>query len=376
MFVDETAMRILHIALDVNMEHGGPPRSISGLCKALANTGNDVSLFVHDPRGVDCVDVGTCRLFWGTGCGFKGHWRSDVRKVLNAVKPDVVHLHGVWNLPLHVDEAECRQRGIPYLIAPRGSLDPWGLSQKTLKKRLALWVYQLRDLNRAAAIHVTSDMEAEYVRAVGFTGRIVTSPNGINFPAHLPARNLQADGKRRFLFLSRISPKKGLLELVRAWSRIKHDGWLLEIVGNDSEGYWKVIEDEINSLGCWESILKVPALDDVHKWEAYARADVFVLPTYTENFGIVVAEALYAGVPVITTKGAPWNGLVSNNAGWWIDIGVEPLVSAMKDAMEVGDVALAEMGRRGGEYVRRSFDWRQIANAMIDDYRDIVEETR
>lgn len=365
-------MRVLHIALDINPEQGGPPRSITGLCRALADAGEDVSLFVHDPKGASCYDLGRCRLFLGSGRGLKGHWRRDVKRVLDEVRPDIVHLHGVWCLPLHIDEVECRRRGIPYIIAPRGSLDPWSLDQKAWKKKIALALYQRRDLQLASAIHATCDKERDYVRAVGCCEKIVVSPNGVNPPASLPERRVGLDGMRRMLFLSRISPKKGLLELVRAWSAVRRSGWVLEIVGNDSDGYWNVIQGEIDRLGCADSIDRQSMIDDVGKWDAYARADVFVLPTHTENFGIVVVEALYAGVPVITTKGAPWAGLVENNAGWWIDFGEMPLKNAMDSAMDLTDECRRSMGENGRKYAMLKFDWRSIASDLMVEYSNMI----
>lgn len=365
-------MKILHVAMDVNPAHGGPARSITGLCRALGDTGNEVMLFVHDATGSDSHRMVNYKFVGGSGIGLGGCMGKDIANVLDGFRPEIVHVHGIWDLAIHADEVALRRRGIPYIIAPRGSLDPWGLAQKRLKKLAALWLYQLRDLNKAAAIHTTCEMEADYVRKAGCTCRTFISPNGVNFPEDLPPRRLGADGKRRFLFLSRISPKKGLIDLVHAWAEVRRDGWILEIVGNDAEGYWHVVENEIERLGCGDSILKTPGLDDERKWEAYARADVFVLPTRTENFGIVVAEALYAGVPVITTKGAPWEGLVSNGAGWWIDIGEEPLKEAMSKAMDTPFDVLAGMGARGHDFAVREFDWKGIARGLVDAYADVL----
>ena len=364
------------MALDLDRSHGGPPRSITGLCKALAEDGGEVALFVHDPCDCKFADTGCCKLIAGSGRGWRGRWRRDIKAALDGFKPDLVHLHGVWCLPLHFDILECRRRGIPYVVAPRGSLDPWGLGQKSLKKKLALALYQGKDLDRAAAIHATCEMEAGYVRAVGCRADVIISPNGVNFPLALPPRSPRRDGRRRFLFLSRISRKKGLIELVRAWNMVKRDGWFIEIAGNDSEGYWAEVEKEIERLGCGDTIERTPFLDDVRKWEAYARADAFVLPTKTENFGIVIAEALFAAVPAITTKAAPWKGLADNNAGWWIDDGVEPLCAAMCAAMDKTDEERAAMGGRGREYVVREFDWRNIARGLWGKYENILRRRK
>lgn len=357
-------MKIVHYALDINPKNGGPPRSISGLCKALAAQGHDVSLLLHDLRGSEFADLGECRLVKAV----------DVEAFLRKERPDLVHQHGIWNLPFHQLDIICRKLGIPYVIAPRGSLDSWSLSQKKWKKKLALLTYQRADIRNAAAMHATAESEAACCRNVGYRGRIIISPNGVNLPSSLPACSSRCDGRHRMLFLSRIHPKKGLVELMRAWARIKKDGWLLEIVGNDSDGYWTIVDREIKSLGIADSVVWVGPTGDREKWGKYCSADCFVLPTHTENFGIVIAEALYAGLPVITTQGAPWGALIERGCGWWTPISVEAIADAMRDAMAMTDSQRAVMGRKGHDYVCDSFSWGKTAERLADDYRKVIAE--
>lgn len=365
-------MRILHVALDVNPSQGGPPRSIAGICRSLAEIGADVTLFVHDPTGSETANLGQCRLFTGSGRGMSGNWRADIRRVLDEVKPDIVHQHALWCLPLHVDDVEFRRRKIPYVIAPRGLLDAWSVQQKWLKKKVAMLAYQGKDLRCARAIHVTAEMEAEHCRRLGFDHKFIYSPNGVNLPAEIPPLTRMSDGRKRMLFLSRIHPKKGLLELVRAWAEVPHDGWCLEVVGNDSEGYWPTVQAEIDRLCTDGSVVRTPFQDDHEKWKTYCAADCFVLPTHTENFGIVIAEALYAGLPVITTKNAPWNGLVDNKCGWWIDLTHETLKRSLVDAMSLSDTERAEMGSLGRAFVEREFNWTNIARNLLKNYQSLL----
>ena len=116
------------------------------------------------------------------------------------------------------------------------------------------------------------------------------------------------------------------------------------------------------------------ALNDDEKWKAYARADVFVLPTFSENFGIVIAEALWAGVPVITTQGAPWHELEINHCGWWIDIGTEALVGALKKAISLDDVTRRDMGMRGRQHVKEEYTWDAVVTNMINGYEGILQK--
>ena len=356
-------MKILQIAADVRPDRGGPSRSVSGLCKALSSIGHEVVLYIHDPWGAEKMDIGGCQLCHG----------RPISEVIEGFHPDIAHLHGVWIPALHWDAVSLRKKGIPYLIAPRGSLDAWSVRQKWLKKKLALLVYQGRDIRKAVALHVTAKMEEDHCRRLGFAGPFVTSPNGVNFPLSLPKEGKGVGGKRRMLFLSRIHPKKGLLELVRAWALVRHDGWVLEIVGNDSEGYWAEVEKEIARLGVGASIVRTPFQNDGQKWQTYRNADCFVLPTHTENFGIVIAEALYAGIPVITTKGAPWSCLRGQGCGWWIDLDEKSLVGALSEAMSISAEQRAVMGSKGRDFVLEEFNWSKIAEKLVGDYRILLK---
>ena len=210
-------MKILQVSLGLGASSGGPVRSITGLTRALSKIdGCKVYYFVHNPSGLERFDLGSTEIF-------KGHWNDigndksgDFERVLDEVLPDIVHFHGIWHLTLHADQVACKKRKIPYLIAPRGSLDAWSMQQKAWKKKLALFLFQRKDLNDAAALHVTAEMEEEHCRAIGYDGKFIVSPNGVNLPEKLPGWSRGLDGKHRMLSLSRMHPKKGLLELIKA----------------------------------------------------------------------------------------------------------------------------------------------------------------
>ena len=357
-------MKVLHVTETICKAYGGPSRSITGLCRGLSHVdGMEVGLFVHDPTEAQIWDVGNARVYSG-GARF-----GDV---LNDFRPDLVHTHGIWFLNIHRDVTLCRKYGIPYVMAARGSLDAWSLRQKWLKKKIALFVYQMKDLKKAIALHATSEQEKMHLRKVGLTQNVILSPNGINMPKELPCWNRAADGRRKVVFLSRIHAKKGLLELVRAWSSVAHDGWELLIAGNNDEDYWKVIEDEIRLLNIGDSVQYVGAMDDSEKWNYYRKGDVFVLPSYTENFGIVIAEALHAGLPVITTTNTPWQLIAQVKAGEWIDLTQENLIAALRRLMSASDVERMEMGGRGKRMVDEVYDWERIAGKLVEDYRRLV----
>ena len=318
---------------------------------------------------------------------------GSFEEALTRIKPDIVHLHGIWQYELHRCAVICRHWKIPYIIAPRGMLEPWSLKQKWLKKRIASFLYQDRDLKCAAALHATADSEAAQFRKLGFKNPIIVSPNGVNVLKKFSrVERVELTEKRRVLFVSRMHPKKGVLELVEAWAKLSSasfvcsvvKNWICELVytvnGDFERAYEKKVKARVKELGLEDQFIFTGALNDDDKWEAYARVNLFVLPTYSENFGIVVAEALWAGVPVITTKGTPWQELETWKCGKWIDLpeeGSNPsnwpmLVSALEGVMLMSDEERREMGERGRRLVEEKYTWDAVVKSMVKRYEEVL----
>ena len=349
-------MKVLHVTTGLSPLSGGPTRSVKGLCRALSKAGIDVSLLVL--RGDDEFD---------NPCGVK---------VFRGVSPDIsaydiVHIHGLWNLGLHAVARTCRKLSVPYVISPRGMLDPWALSVKKWKKRFALSLYQGYDLKRAVALHVTAEAEREHVRAMDFRQTCIVAPNAVDLPAVMPPK-CRSEGYRTALFLSRLHPGKGLLSLAGAWAMVRPVGWRMKVVGPDSYGHKAEVVVMLTRLGIVDEWEFVCALDDVSKWRAYRSADLLVHPSVSENFGITIAEGLAAELPVITTKGTPWQELCARKCGWWIDVGIEPLSVALKEAMSLPDATLREMGERGRRLLEEKYTWEAVVKKMVVGYDQVL----
>jgi len=216
------------------------------------------------------------------------------------------------------------------------------------------------------------EAEAEEIRNFGVRAPIVVIPNGVDIPSvadpQRPAPPAISHLKT-LLFLGRVHPKKALPLLVQAWAQVSGEfsDWQLRIVGPDENGHAAELKALAGKLGV-ERIRIEPPLFGPPKWEALSDASIFILPTLNENFGIAVAEALGAGTPAIVTKGAPWQGLITENCGWWVDHGVASLASAMRAAMRTTPAELQAMGDRGRAWVARDFTWRRIATDMLAVY--------
>lgn len=288
---------------------------------------------------------------------------------LIACNPDVVHLHGLWQYPSLATLRWFRKTRKNYAVSPHGMLEPWSLQQSRPLKRLALWLYQGPCLRSAFCIRATARMEADSIRRAGFRNPIALIPNGVEVPQVLPARSSpQTASTRQALFLSRIHPKKGLANLVQAWHDLQPSGWHLTIVGPDEGGHLAEIKRLAAGLGLQDKIRFIGETFGDAKLKLYTESDLFVLPTYSENFGTVIAEAMSCGVPVITTRGTPWEELQTLRCGWWIEIGLEPLKAALKEAFALPPQRLQEMGGRARKLVQDRYAWAPIGRQMVEVY--------
>lgn len=369
----------LHTIGSLDADKGGPSRSVTALCGALALKGVRVDLLTVDNAGEgprSLAPSSLLRVHYSRGeispLGFIRGNRSFARAIdticRSAPNGDIViHDHGIWLPTNHMVAKYAMSHKVARIVSPRGMLSRWSLDFRRSRKRIAWWLYQARDLMSASVIHVTSDQEAQEVRDLGLRQPLAIIGNGINIPAAL-ATNGNSSDERRALFLSRIHPKKGLANLVRAWGRVRPPNWKLIIAGTDAEGHQREIEHLARSEGIADAVEFPGPVSDSDKWALYQTADLFVLPTFSENFGIVVAEALASGVPVITTRAAPWSSLETHGCGWWIEVGLEPLVAALTEATEESMARLIEKGKRGRELAELEFSWNTIAHQMREVY--------
>jgi glycosyltransferase involved in cell wall biosynthesis len=374
---------VLHTVASTRADHGGPSRSVPLLCEALAEQGATVRLVTATPSSSrresailpdDPVNVHVVRESGWLSRTLRapvGFYRALQEGVASS-PPALLHDHGVW-LPSNVAAAVVsRRKNLPLVVSTRGMLTDWALRHHWWKKRLAWWSYQKHVLRRAALFHVTSQEEVDALRALGFDQPAAVIPNGVPLP-DLAGQEESENETRRVLFLSRLHPKKGLPMFLEAWAEVHPEGWQLELVGPTEDGHRADLKRQVHRLGLGEQVSFSKPVSDDEKWDVYRRADLFVLPTYSENFGIVVAEALAAGVPVITTTGTPWDDLETHDCGWWVEPSEPALAAALREAVALDPDARATMGRRGRALVEEQYSWEGVAAQMREAYRWLLD---
>ena len=339
------------------------------LCAALAVRGNTVRLHVLEPSG------GTAP----PGVEFVTHPRSKLLRPLGISKSlkhtleleaadgaGVLHAHSLWTMASIYPGRVAAHAKCPYIHSPHGTLAAWALAHHKWRKRL-LWPLQRRSLARANCLHVTSEKERDDVRSLGFSNPAAIIHNGIDLP---PLGQSNKHGAmRRLLFLGRVHPVKALDRLLESWKSLqsKFSGWELTIAGEDDGGYLAKLQ--AMSLDMKLARVAFPGLVRESERDAlYQSADLFVLPSHTENFGIAAAEALANGVPAVISKFAPWKNLEHEGCGWWSDTQPGVLAECLSTAMSNSREYLAAMGARGRAWMARDFSWQRAAEMMEQTY--------
>lgn len=357
-------MKIFLSGTSLDPAYGGPAYSVSRLATALGEAELDVGLWAPDGSALTAVQIpGGAKVTCLGG--------APSEALDNFGKPDVIHDNGLWRSHNHALSELAAARGIPRIVSTRGMLEPWARNHKWLKKKIAWWVYQRRDLRRAAAIHATSADELSNLDmlSLGVPARLV--PNGVDLPPE--RRAIESERRiRTALFIGRLYPVKGLPMLIEAWARVRPQGWRLVIAGPDEGGHRLVLERAIAEARLGESVSFPGPLHGRAKEDAFQDADFFVLPTHSESFGMAVAEALAHGLPVLTTTRAPWPALEERGCGWRVLPTVDGLAEGLGRVAALDSPALSGMGRLGRSLVESEYRWTSVAAQFVQLYEQVA----
>jgi glycosyltransferase involved in cell wall biosynthesis len=286
-------------------------------------------------------------------------------------RADIIHLMAVYSFPTIPVLLAARLCGKPVVWSPRGMLQRWEGSRRPLLK--TVWEQVCRLVSpRQLILHVTSEEEAEQSRRrlPGVPTALV--PNGVIIPesiSHFPG-----DGRLRIVYLGRLDLKKGIENLLAACRIISDSSELnysLKIAGDGDASYVALLNGQIDESHLSGRVELLGGVEGEEKMELFAHADLVVIPSHTENFGLVVAEALAHGVPVIASRGTPWQRVEEVGCGLWVDNQPESLARALLTARAM---PLREMGERGREWMQREFTWASVGNRMMKLYQQLADD--
>lgn len=323
-------------------------------------------------RPLECVQWNAVGI---KSLGFSNKMPSGVMSALSP-NDSIISQHGLWLYHGRVARKIGDDLRIPVIIHPHGMLEPWALNRSGWKKQMVGRLWEFENLRRAACLRATSASELKAIRTFGLKNPVAVISNGIDVEAfvRLPGRSEAEErfpllrDRRVLLYLSRIHPKKGLPLLLKAWSKVEahRKDWVLAIAGTDENGHTAFLRQMADELNLGDSLQFLGALFGEDKLAAYALAELFILPSYSENFGVAIAEALAAGVPTITTRGTPWQQLEDYGCGWWVESEEKSLAAALREALAASKESLSEMGSRGREWMARDFSWEVSASQMLE----------
>ena len=287
----------------------------------------------------------------------------------------VAHVHGLWRYPSLIGAPLLRRLGVPYVMSLHGLLMPGPLRRHALPKLIALTLLEKRNLEGAAAVLVSSRLEREGLDRINVRlSDVVEIPPGLtraatDFLRH--ARPPARSSRKVILCVARLHPIKRIEDLLAAFAAIASDNptWDLQVVGPAEDSlYARRLSHFVETADLSSRVSFAGALNGEALWSRYLAADLFVLPSSSENFGLTVLEALTAGIPVITTTGTIWHELDEIGCGWWVEATAAGLRGSLTAAVALSDEARRSMGERGAAFAAQKYSRTRTALLLSDVY--------
>jgi glycosyltransferase involved in cell wall biosynthesis len=381
--------RVLHVSpyFAPALQYGGPPTSVLGLCQGLQRAGVDVEVVTTTANGsaqlpaspADGDRYGGVSVRYVKAAFPRRFFGARVRGPLLAAlaRADVCHIHGVWNVPEWWASYLSRARKLPYVVSPRGMLQPQAVRRGRWRKAVAYQLLERANLRGAALLHATSEQEAEALRDLELGVPIAVVPNGVDLDS---ARRAPYGYREKLgipsdaflvLYLGRMHRIKRLDLLADAFDELRrtHASAHLVLAGHDEHGLIAGLTRRLS-----EHAVSVHALDAVSgqdKWALLRDADVTVQCSDSESFGMTVVESLAAGVPAVVTRTCPWPEIETRECGFWVEQNAPAIAAALRTLAD-DPARRRRMGERGAAFAGERFGWDAIAPVMSRLYAELT----
>lgn len=358
-------MKVIHFVTAIDRSLGGVSMYMQLLTKEL---GKIVDLIVVTRPTQNPLLLGNSKIIYlPLPVSQLNKFRKQWIGVLEEERPDVVHINGIWMIQTWIIQSEALKRGIKTYITLHGMLEPWILNRHPLKKKLALFLFQKKALKSATALIATADSEKENILRLGYNLNVISILNGIDVTNIGIKRSWKIN--KRILYMSRLHQVKGLELLFEVLEDLKDrlSNYEVIIAGEGESVYVESLKKRAGQIDS-VNIVFVGGVYGERKWELYRNSDFFVLPSYSENFGYVIAESLACGTPVITTQGTPWRDLETYHCGCWVRRDKDSLKQAVSRLLSLSGDELKELGSNGRKLVEEKYSAKSVAVNLRNVY--------
>jgi len=364
--------KILHVITSIDPSKGGTSASVLAiLLLQLPSISQDL-FYLEESKIDDNLNKVSSNIHFIT---LKDIFKKEFWTRLCSY--DFIHFHGIWQFKLNILMFFAALLKLQYIVSFHGMLEPWSLKQKKNRKRLAWFVYQKYLISKSYCYHVTSNMELFNIRKFGVTGSAVIIPNILLDEFAVLKESMHRDDRIKFVFISRIHPKKGLDNFLLALRNLEpqiQQRIQLEIIGDGNLEYLQELNSKTHEYRLHNVVTFLGPKYGIEKFKLLSNADVFILPSFSENFGIVVIEALLSGVPVLTSIHTPWSILEAEGCGWCVDNSVECLHNTISTIMRLDRKILAEMGHKGKLLYNKKYSRDKVISEYLELYTSTARQ--
>jgi glycosyltransferase involved in cell wall biosynthesis len=385
-------MNILHIIPTLSLRGGGGDRACYELAQAQASLGNQVTIltflseydFIDKPEDLNFTIV-RCFKKKNSILGALG-WSKEYNHKLEEIliSTDLVHIHSLWRLTNYFAYKKCIKLNKHFIIQPHGSLEPWRLNYKKYRKKIWYHLFEEKALKRALFLIAESAKDKNHILASVSSNEVVIIPCGssildMKHESLISEQELRISysidkNKKIILYLGRIDVHKGLDILIKALGKLKDEleSHVLLIVGPDYASTTKKLQSLIEKLNLTEKIIFAPPIyDDTKKIALFKMSDFFVLPSYSENFGITVIEALATETPVLVSSETAWAHLEEKQMAIVTKPEIDDLTQKLKQMISMNTAEKDHMVRKAKDYVYENYSWRELAKKLTKSYEEI-----
>lgn len=358
----------------LDVAEGGPALSTYLTMKGINCCGGSSTIIMPPPsRSGRVVSESVNRIYTASPKLNKIEYIPNLKKIIeSAGKGNIFHIQGLWRYIGTGAARYARHHHIPYVISLRGMLYPQALAASAMVKKFSLWLYQRKDLQEAACIQATCMEEMEHYRKLGFTNPVAVIANPIDLDDYID-RAIPKKAHFKIGYLGRVHPRKRIERLIYAMSALngKINDAELVVIGAGDENYELFLKSEVKRLGL-NNVTFTGFLTGDKKDTAIRELSVLAVPSDFENFGNIVTEALVRGVPVIASKGMPWQELEIYQCGWWINNDQETINKTILEAYEIGEDERVQMGLNGKRLMKDNYSVEVLGKRMMMLYEWIL----